>query len=92
VIYVPTLEIDAHRDPAIARDLAERMASVRFINKPPQERCPRTSLGRGVNERPIRSAGFVEEFLDERTTLEQVLATVLFTDVVGSTDPFPWAT
>ena len=87
---VPTLDVPtlvlAHRDSAIpvehARFLASHIAGARLVELPGQDHAPLTGDISGV-------ADEMEEFLTgarRSSSTGRVLATVMFTDIVGSTE------
>jgi pimeloyl-ACP methyl ester carboxylesterase len=87
-IHVPTLV--AHRegdrvvDIRAGRYLAERIPGARFVELPGQDHSP---FGDGADELVAATRGFLSEIEDDRSWQERdrILATILFTDIVGST-------
>ena len=84
-ISVPTLVIHRSRDPIIpvqcARELAEQIPLARYVELPGEDHTP--SGGPGIED-----FADVEEFLTGRRVgpdPDRMLATVVFTDIVGST-------
>jgi class 3 adenylate cyclase/pimeloyl-ACP methyl ester carboxylesterase len=82
-IQVPTLVLDPYADPAVGGRVADLIPGAEFVHLPDDPRLPWIPGSE-------RTAGEIERFIDsireEEIELERVLATVLFTDVVGSTD------
>jgi pimeloyl-ACP methyl ester carboxylesterase len=85
-IHVPTLVLHTPRDPVVryeqGRWLAETIPDARFVELSGQDHAPWFDVADEV-------VAEVQEFLTgfrEPAQAEQVLATVLFTDIVGSTD------
>jgi pimeloyl-ACP methyl ester carboxylesterase len=85
-IHVPTLVMHTRRDPIVrfeqGRWLAETIPDARFVELSGQDHAPWFDCADEV-------IGEVREFLTgfrEPSQPDQVLATVLFTDIVGSTD------
>jgi pimeloyl-ACP methyl ester carboxylesterase len=85
-IHVPTLVLHTRHDPVVAfeqgRWLADTIPDARFVELAGQDHAPWFDSADEV-------IGEIREFLTgfrEPPQAEQVLATVLFTDIVGSTD------
>jgi pimeloyl-ACP methyl ester carboxylesterase len=86
-IRVPTLVIHRTKDVTInvegGRYLAEHIPGARYIELPGKDHIP------FVGENAAEIADAIEEFLTGSrapVTIDRVLATVLFTDIVGSTE------
>jgi class 3 adenylate cyclase len=86
-ILVPTLVIHRKDDACInvegGRYLAERIPGARYIELPGKDHAP------WVGDNAMEIADDIEEFLTGTrapVTVDRVLATVLFTDIVGSTE------
>jgi class 3 adenylate cyclase len=84
-IHVPTLVLHRHGDRVVnyraGRDLAERIAGARYVELEGIDHLPWSGDAEAV-------LGEIEEFLTGTRTVpepERVLATVMFTDIVGST-------
>lgn len=84
-IQAPTIVLHTADDPmidvAVARDLSERIPSARFVELPGQSTLP------WVDADPLLDE--IEEFLTgvrPAPVADRVLATILFTDIVGSTE------
>lgn len=87
VVQVPTLVIHRSDDPTVdiggGRELARTIPNARLIESPGRDHTPWT--GDDVDA----LAGQIEEFLTgvkPVTSIERVLSTVLFTDIVASTE------
>lgn len=85
-IHVPTLVIDGHADPVHARYLAEHIAGARLAHNPRGTQSSEYFPGPGTEREAEQVRSFVEDLREERAQLDRVLATVLFTDIVGSTE------
>lgn len=86
-IRVPTLVIHRTNDVTISveggRFLAQHIPSARYVEIPGADHLP------FVGDNAAEISDLIEEFLTgsiEATSLERVLATVLFVDIVGSTE------
>ena len=86
-IRVPTLVIHRTEDATInvegGRDLAKHIPDARYIELPGRDHLP------WVGDNAMEIADDIEEFLTGTrapVTVDRVLATVLFTDIVGSTE------
>ena len=84
-IQAPTIVLHSTDDPmypvGVARDLAERIPSARLVELPGRSTLPWAGVDGLVDE--------IEEFLTgarPAPVADRVLATILFTDIVGSTD------
>jgi class 3 adenylate cyclase len=84
-IHVPTLILQRANNPfvpnAIGRDLADRIPEARYIEIPGSDVWPCT-------EHPEMFLDLIEEFVTgakPAVEIDRVLATVMFTDIVGST-------
>ena len=84
-IQAPTVVLHSADDPiypvSVARDLAERIPSVRLVELPGQSTLPWAGVDGLVDE--------IEEFLTgarPAPVADRILATILFTDIVGSTE------
>jgi len=86
-VHVPTLVLHARGDPLespeSARYLASHIAGAKLELVEGRDHFPFGSLRPAVVEAVRR---FVAQVQAEQATLERVLATVLFTDIVGSTE------
>ena len=85
-IHVPTLVIHRHGDRVVSRhagqELAEQIPSARYVELPGIDHLPWAGDSEGV-------LGEIEEFLTGARAVpeaDRVLATVMFTDIVGSTE------
>ncbi|MGH2463059.1 MAG: alpha/beta fold hydrolase [Candidatus Limnocylindria bacterium] len=82
-IHVPTLVIDRRPNPAIGRHLADLIPAAELLRLPDEPQLPWIPGSE-------RAASAIERFVGairaEEVDLERVLATILFTDLVGSTD------
>ena len=81
-IHVPTLVVDRRADPAVSRHLAGLIPGAEMVHLPDEPRLPWIP---GSDRSAAEIERFVAAIREEETDLERVLATVLFTDVVGST-------
>jgi class 3 adenylate cyclase len=86
-IHVPTLVIAKTEDADFplpeVRDIASRIAGARFVELPGDEHF----FWVGDYERMLDEIGrFVAEFRDQEAELERFLSTILFTDIVDSTE------
>lgn len=86
-IHVPTLVLHAVGDRVMpveeGRYLAERISGAGFVELPGDDHLPWAE----DRDQVIREIGaFVANITEEEAEFHRVLATVLFTDVVGSTD------
>jgi class 3 adenylate cyclase len=82
-IHVPTLILHrAEDDPEANRYIAEHIPGAQYVALPGEEHIPYLADQRSVLDAIER---FVLGVRDEETELNRVLATVLFTDIVGST-------
>jgi len=83
-IHVPTLILHRAEDaPEANRYLADHISGARFIQLPGSEHVPYLGDQDSVTNEIER---FVREVREEEAQLDRVLATVLFTDIVGSTE------
>ena len=83
-IHVPTLILHrAEDEPEANRYLAEHIASAEYVALPGHEHVPYLGDQGSVLDEIER---FVKGVRDEEASLDRVLATVLFTDMVGSTE------
>jgi pimeloyl-ACP methyl ester carboxylesterase/class 3 adenylate cyclase len=86
-IHVPTLVIAKSEDHdfplAEVRELASKIAGARFVQFPGDEHFFWVGEFEGMLAEIER---FVAEFRDQEAELERSLATILFTDIVGSTE------
>jgi class 3 adenylate cyclase len=85
-IRVPTLVMhridDAIEDVEAGRDIASRIPGARFIELPGGDNAPWA----GDQDAVLSEVeGFLHHVREEEAELDRVLATVLFTDIVGST-------
>src|SRR4029079_12411857 len=85
-IHVPTLVIHRHGDRVVSRhagqELAEHIPSARYVELAGIDHLPWAGDSEGV-------LGEIEEFLTGARAVpeaDRVLATVMFTDIVGSTE------
>ncbi|HEY3188109.1 MAG TPA: adenylate/guanylate cyclase domain-containing protein, partial [Solirubrobacteraceae bacterium] len=85
-IHVPTLILHRHGDRVVnrraGRDLAARIPGARYVELPGIDHLPWAGDAEGV-------VGEIEEFLTGARSApepDRVLATVMFTDIVGSTE------
>jgi pimeloyl-ACP methyl ester carboxylesterase/class 3 adenylate cyclase len=85
-IHVPTLVIHRHGDRVVSRhagqELAEQIPNARYLELPGIDHLPWAGDSEGV-------LGEIEEFLTGARAApepDRVLATVMFTDIVGSTE------
>src|ERR671928_448778 len=85
-IHVPTLVVHRHGDRVVnrraGRELADRIPGARYVELPGNDHLPWAGDAEAV-------LGEVEEFITGTRTLpepDRVLATVMFTDIVGSTE------
>src|SRR4029079_18732186 len=85
-IHVPTLVIHRHGDRVVSRhagrELAEQIPGARYVELPGIDHLPWAGDSEGV-------LGEIEEFLTGTRAgpeADRVLATVMFTDIVGSTE------
>jgi class 3 adenylate cyclase len=83
-IHVPTLILHRARDsPEDNRYLAERIPEAEYLPLPGEEHIPYL----GDQDSVTAAIGrFVRSVQDEEAILDRTLATVLFTDIVGSTE------
>ncbi len=85
-IRVPTLVLartgDRHFSPEVGRELASRIAGARFVELPGDDHAPWVGDQKAVTGEIGR---FVAQARASEAELDRVLATVLFTDIVGST-------
>jgi class 3 adenylate cyclase len=83
-IHVPTLILHrAEDDPEANRYMAEHIAGAEYVALPGREHVPYLGDQGSVLDEIER---FVKGVRDEEASLDRVLATVLFTDIVGSTE------
>jgi class 3 adenylate cyclase len=82
-IHVPALIIDRRQDPGLAKDLAATIPGARLVRLEHEPLPPWIPGSERAADEILR---FVSQIREEESDLERVLATVLFTDVVGSTD------
>jgi class 3 adenylate cyclase len=83
-IHVPTLILHrAEDDPEANRYMAEHIPGAEYVALPGQEHVPYLGDQGSVLDEIER---FVKGVRDEEASLDRVLATVLFTDIVGSTE------
>jgi class 3 adenylate cyclase len=83
-IHVPTLILHRVEDaPEANRYFADHIPGATLVQLPGSEHVPYLGDQDSVTREIERFVGAVRE---EETTLDRVLATVLFTDIVGSTD------
>jgi len=83
-IHVPTLILHRQQDsPEDNRYLAEHIAGAKYVQLPGSEHIPYLGDQDSVTNEIER---FVRSVQDEEAVLDRVLATVLFTDIVGSTN------
>ena len=82
-IHVPTLVISRRRDPAIGRWVAGQIVGSEHLHLPDEPRLPWLP---GSVRTATEIERFVAEIRSEEAELERVLATVLFTDLVQSTE------
>jgi class 3 adenylate cyclase len=83
-IHVPTLILHRERDsPEDNRYLAERIPEAEYLPLPGEEHIPYLGDQDSVTAAIER---FVRSVQDEEAILDRTLATVLFTDIVGSTE------
>jgi class 3 adenylate cyclase/pimeloyl-ACP methyl ester carboxylesterase len=83
-IHVPTLIL--HRvedDPEANRYMAERISGAEYVALPGSEHIPYLGDQDGVL---VEIERFIKGVQTEEASLDRVLATVLFTDIVGSTE------
>ena len=87
VIRVPTLVMartgDLHFTPAINAELAGCIPGARFVELPGTDHAPWVGDQRSLTDEIGR---FVKQAATTEAELDRVLATVLFTDIVGSTE------
>jgi len=85
-IQVPTLVLHRTHDPVeqveAGRDFAQRIPGARFVELPGDDWPPWAGDQTAVLD---EVESFVREIREEEAQLDRVLATVLFTDIVGST-------
>ena len=82
-IHVPTLIIHRAEDlPEANRYLADHIPGAEYVRLPGKDHLPYVDQEGITNE----IARFVRSVADEESDLNRVLATVLFTDIVGSTE------
>lgn len=85
-IRVPTLVMartgDVHFSPAVGRELAGNIPGARFVELPGVDHAPWVGDQKALTDELER---FVARAQASELELDRVLATVLFTDVVGST-------
>ena len=82
-IHVPTLVIDRRADPAVSRYLAGLVPGAELVHLPDEPHLPWLP---GSDRTAAEIARFVAGIREEETDLERVLGTLMFTDVVNSTD------
>jgi class 3 adenylate cyclase len=82
-IHVPTLVVDRRRDPAISRHLAGLISGAELVHLEGEPQLPWIP---GAERTAAEIERFVAAIREEEGDLGRVLATVLFTDLVGSTD------
>jgi class 3 adenylate cyclase len=82
-IHVPTLVVEPHDDPALGAYVAERISGSVLAHMPDEPAYPWAPGSTAVVD---RIAAFVGAIRGTPAVLDRVLATVLFTDVVGSTE------
>jgi class 3 adenylate cyclase len=82
-IHVPVMIIDRRQDPGMAKDLAATIPGSRLVRLEDEPKPPWVPGSERAAEEILR---FVSQIREEESDLERVLATLLFTDVVGSTD------
>jgi class 3 adenylate cyclase len=83
-VHVPTLILHRHGDsPEENRYLADQIHGVTYVELPGDEHIPFLGDQDSVTTEIER---FVKGVSDEEAILDRVLATVVFTDIVGSTD------
>ncbi len=85
-IQVPTLVIDGHPDPAHGRYLAEHIAGARLVHSGQVGRPSPYHPGPGSEREADEIRAFVDSIEAERASFDRVLATVMFTDIVGSSE------
>jgi class 3 adenylate cyclase len=82
-IHVPTMVVDRAADPAVGAYTADLVRGAELVHLPDEPRLPWIP----GSERTAREIErFIESIREEESDLERVLATVLFTDIVGSTE------
>jgi class 3 adenylate cyclase len=82
-IHVPVLILDRRRDPGAGHELAAAIPGAQLVRL---ENEPRPPWIPGSERAAAEILRFVSQLREEEGDLQRVLATVLFTDVVGSTD------
>jgi pimeloyl-ACP methyl ester carboxylesterase/class 3 adenylate cyclase len=83
-IHVPTMILHRRQDePEANRYLAEHIAGAEYVQLPGDEHIPFLGDQDSVTNEIER---FVQSVREEESVLDRVLATVLFTDIVGSTE------
>ena len=81
-VHVPALVIERERFPEVTKDLADRLPLAEIARLPGQSRLP-WSPGNEATAEPIER--FARTLLEHEVELDRTLATVMFTDIVGST-------
>ena len=82
-IHVPTLLVERRPDPSISEHLAGAIPGAQIAHLVGEPRLPWVP---GTTRTVDEIQRFIEEIREEEISLDRVLATVLFTDVVGSTE------
>jgi pimeloyl-ACP methyl ester carboxylesterase/class 3 adenylate cyclase len=86
-IHVPTLVLQRSDDRIVqageARDMANRIPGAKYVELAGQDHCPWFGDQHAVL---IEIDRFLSSVADEEADLDRVLATVMFTDIIGSTE------
>jgi class 3 adenylate cyclase len=82
-VHVPTLLLArAGSGAELSRDLAERIPGARYVELPGDDHM---SISGDTDAVLREMEGFIETLRDDEQDIDRVLATLLFTDIVGST-------
>jgi class 3 adenylate cyclase len=81
-VHVPALVIERERHPDVTSDLADRLPLAEIVRIPGQSRLPWVPGDEAAAEAIER---FARTLLEHEVELDRTLATVMFTDIVGST-------
>ena len=84
-VQAPTLVLSRSRadDQSPSRNLADRIAGARYLEFPGRDHVVEAG---NIDEIVDAAEGFVQSIRAEETQFDRVLATVMFTDIVGSTE------
>jgi len=81
-VHVPVLVVERERLPEVAKDLADRLPLAEIARVPGQSRLPWSPGDEATADRIER---YARTLLEHEVELDRTLATIMFTDIVGST-------